>query len=186
MNHNIQSPRPFILSAPSGAGKTTVARHLIEGSPEIKQVITATTRPPRYDGEKDYIFLSEKEFHDLNQKKGLIEATQIFGHWYGTPYSQLTHILEKGCHALLIIDVQGALEIKKKINAVTIFLSPPSLGELERRMSKRGSETKEVQAMRLARAKQELAMISHYDYNVVNRSATDAAQEVRSIIFSHG
>ncbi|RTZ70259.1 MAG: guanylate kinase [Aquificaceae bacterium] len=175
----------YILSAPSGAGKTTVGNLLLKEIPHLERVITATTRSPR-EGEKhgiDYYFLSEEEFIRKIEKGEFLEWARIYKYYYGTPKSEVERILSQGKDALLIIDVQGAFQVKEKLpNAVSIFLLPPSFGELKKRLTLRGE--REIEE-RLEWAKREIPCAKHFDYVVVNDVLEKAVEEIKSIMLSN-
>ncbi|EAQ77415.1 guanylate kinase [Blastopirellula marina] len=163
-----------ILSGPSGSGKTTVVRKLLAlAEPRLKLSVSATTRPPRageVDGQ-DYHFLSTEEFQRRKAAGEFLETFEVFGngYWYGTPRSEVEDRLPQGISVLLEIDVDGAMEIVKQYPAaVTIFLSPGSHEELERRLRGRGTEPEETIQRRLAAAKRELAAMHQYKYQIVN------------------
>jgi len=175
----------YILSAPSGAGKTTVGNLLLREVPYLEKVITVTTRSPR-EGEKhgvDYYFLSEDEFLKKIEKGEFLEWARVYRYYYGTPKSEVERILSQGKDALLIIDVQGAFQVKEKFpNAVSIFLLPPSLGELKKRLTLRGE--REIEE-RLEWAKKEIPCAKHFDYVVVNNVLEKAIEEIKSIMLSN-
>ncbi|UUO05146.1 guanylate kinase [Blastopirellula sp. J2-11] len=163
-----------ILSGPSGSGKTTVVRKLLAlAEPSLKLSVSATTRPPRageVDG-KDYHFLSTDEFQRRQAAGEFLETFEVFGngYWYGTLRSEVENRLSEGISVLLEIDVDGAMEIVKQYPAaVTIFLSPGSHAELERRLRGRGTEPEATIQRRLAAAKRELAAMNQYKYQIVN------------------
>jgi guanylate kinase len=175
----------FILSAPSGAGKTTLYNGLKEIYPEIKLSVSCTTRARR-SGEvngRDYRFLSEHEFHTLRSREQFAEWAKVHDYFYGTPRKPLERNMRAGRDVLLDIDVQGARKIKKAYpQAVSIFLLPPSLGELKRRLAARGTDGNEMIRRRLANARGEIGEIMHYDYYVVNREVTEAVRVLSSIV----
>ena len=174
---------PIILSAPSGAGKTTVANELLKGK-KIARVITATTRAPRL-GEKDgrdYFFWSVADFEKAIKTKKMLEWAKVHVNYYGIPKSSLESVLKQGKCPLLVIDVQGAKTVKKLYkNAVTIFLTAPSVAELKRRIASRCDGTKNVN-VRLKTALKELKQIKNYDYLVINDNLKDCIAACRAIV----
>ena len=175
----------YILSAPSGTGKTTVGHRLLEEIPFLERVITATTRKPR-EGEKngvDYYFFSEEEFLKKIEEGFFLEWAKVYRYYYGSPKSEVERILSQGKDALLIIDVQGAFEVKRRLpNAVSIFLLPPSMEELKRRLLGRGE--REIEE-RLEWAKKEIPCAKHFDYVVVNDLLDRAVEEIKSIMIAN-
>lgn len=188
MNHKAASRgRLVIVSGPSGAGKTTVMKRVFaEVDVPLVASVSATTRPPRpgeVDG-RDYHFLSEKEFAYLRQKGEFLECVQVFGgHWYGTLIREVTPSLEAGKWIVLEIDVQGALSVVRRFpDALTIFVRPSSLEELQRRLRQRGTESEEAIQRRLARASEELAQAEWYRYQVINDNVDLAVEQIRQIL----
>ncbi len=175
----------FVISSPSGGGKTTICRKILSDSPDLAYSISVTNRHPR-SGEKegkDYFFISDKEFARRIEKGEFSEWAEVHGHCYGTPRSFLENSLSSGRDIILDIDVQGALRIKKEYReACLIFILPPSLKPLATRLKARGTDDKKEIEKRLARAKEELTFLKDYDYAVVNRSLSRAVEEVKSII----
>jgi guanylate kinase len=175
----------FILSAPSGAGKTTLYHELRKRYPEIKLSVSCTTRgrrPGEVDG-RDYRFISGRQFAAMKGRGEFAEWAEVHGNLYGTPRRPLDRGLRTGRDILLDIDVQGAREIKRRYpRAVSIFLLPPSLPELRRRLAARGTDNPQVIRRRLANAQGEMRQIIQYDYYVVNRKVGEAVGVLRGIV----
>ncbi len=184
---NISKGFVFILSAPAGTGKTTLVRMLSQEFPCIYESISCTTRPPRpgeIDG-KDYYFLSKKEFERKIDQGDFLEYAEVFGYYYGTSQIYVLEQQEMGKHVFLIIDTQGAMQLKKrKFPAVYIFLSPPSLEELKGRLIKRKTENREAIEKRLSWAQAEMEMMTNYDYHIVNDHLNQAYIVLRSIVIA--
>ncbi len=175
----------IVVSGPSGTGKGTVCGELLDSMPELAYSISATTRAPRageVDG-KNYYFLTKERFEELIAEGGFLEYANVYGNYYGTPLIKIQERLAEGNDILLEIDTQGALEVMKKCpDGLFIFLLPPSLGELERRIRGRGSETEESLKKRLGNAKAEIAIGEKYKYVVVNDTVKKAVARIKSII----
>jgi guanylate kinase len=162
----------FIVSGPSGAGKTTICRRALREIPDLEMSVSCTTRPPRpgeIDGQ-DYRFLSTAEFERMREAGEFAEWARVHDFLYGTPRQPIEARLAAGCDLLLDIDVQGARQIEERYaEAVSVFVSPPSVAELERRLRSRGTDPKAVVERRLERARAEMEELWRYDYLVVNR-----------------
>jgi len=175
----------FILSAPSGTGKTTLINRLTALFPEMLLSISCTTRERRA-GEvhgRDYRFIGTKKFSAMKAKGEFAEWAKVHGCLYGTPRSPLDRNIERGRDVLLDIDVQGARKIKRVYpQAVSIFLLPPSWRELEKRLALRGTDAKETIRRRLANARREIQEIMKYDYYVTNQQIRQAVQHLKSIV----
>ena len=175
----------FILSAPSGAGKTTLYNGLRRIHPEIELSVSCTTRrkrPGEING-RDYRFLSEEQFEQLRLRGEFAEWAKVHDYFYGTPKGPLERCIRAGRDILLDIDVQGARQIKKAFpKSVSIFLLPPSLRELKRRLAARGTDGKEIIRRRLANAQGEIGERIYYDYFVVNREIKDAVRKLSAIV----
>ena len=176
----------LVLSSPSGAGKTSIARSLLTRDKEINMSVSATTRPRR-PGEaegKDYYFVDEEKFKtDIN--KGLfLEYARVFDHYYGTPLGLVQKFLSSGCDVLFDIDWQGTQQIKAKArdDLVSIFVLPPSTAELEKRLITRAQDSAEVVAGRMARAADEMSHYPEYDYIIVNHDLDQSIDAVHTIL----
>ena len=176
----------FILSAPSGTGKSTVAGKLLQQLEGIRRVVTATTREPRPGEEPgvDYIFLSKEEFEKGIEEGRFLEYANVYGNYYGTPRDQVEKNLKEGYDSLLVIDVQGAFKIKSIYpDAVSVFLLPPSLEELKRRMIGRGYRDKNAQ-VRLETARGEIPCARKFDYIIINDFVDKAVEQLKSVILA--
>jgi guanylate kinase len=179
-------PRPFIvLSAPSGAGKTTIARKLAERNPNLQISISATTRPKRpleTDG-IDYFFLSDDEFSKNLKERNFLEHETVHGFRYGTLRTTLEKMAEEGKQIIFDIDVKGALSIKRlRPEAILIFIKPPSLAELRQRLKARQTETVQAIRKRLGRLKYEYQQADKFDHVVINDQLDRAVREIESLI----
>ena len=176
----------IVFSGPSGVGKGTV-RQEIFSSPDHKfeysvSMTTRAQRPGEVDG-KDYFFRSREEFEELIRNGQMLEYAEYVGNYYGTPLTYVNETLDKGIDVFLEIEVQGALQVKKKVpDAVFIFLTPPDLNELQERLVGRGTDSEEVIAQRIERAREEIALMSEYDYAIVNDEVPLAAERVKRVI----
>jgi guanylate kinase len=176
----------FILSSPSGAGKTTIARMLLDHDAEIACSVSVTTRPMR-PGEvegKDYFFVDQPTFDQMVEDSHFYEWAHVFGHSYGTPKAQIRAGLKAGQDFLFDIDWQGTQQLyqKAETDVVRVFLLPPSLEELNRRLVGRGTDSPEVIAARMARAQAEISHWDGYDYVVVNDDIDECFAKVRQIL----
>ena len=176
----------IVFSGPSGVGKGTV-RQEIFSTPDHKfeysvSMTTRAQRPGEVDG-KDYFFRSREEFEELIRNGQMLEYAEYVGNYYGTPLTYVNETLDKGIDVFLEIEVQGALQVKKKVpDAVFIFLTPPDLNELQERVVGRGTDSEEVIAQRIERAREEIALMSEYDYAIVNDEVPLAAERVKRVI----
>jgi len=177
----------FIVSAPSGAGKTSICKELIACIPALTLSVSYTTRPPR-PGEQegiDYFFISEEVFQEKIRKGELAEWAVVHGYYYGTPMEWLKSNIRLGNDILLDIDVQGAKNLKERFpQAVTIFILPPSWEVLERRLRDRMTDTPEEMQQRLNDAREEISHCREYDYIIINERLEEAIEQIRAIIIA--
>ncbi|KGR80410.1 guanylate kinase [Ureibacillus manganicus] len=176
----------IVLSGPSGVGKGTVRKELFsQPDTNYEYSVSMTTRKPR-EGEVDgvdYFFKSREEFEALIETGGLLEHAEFVGNYYGTPIEYVNETLDAGRDVFLEIEVQGAAQIREKApDALFIFLAPPSFSELQNRLINRGTETEDIIQKRIATAKEELEMMSLYDYVVENDEIQKACDKINSII----
>lgn len=181
----IEKGRLIVVSGPSGAGKSTVVFKAINGRDKMCFSTSVTSRKPRpgeVDG-RDYFFIDAEKFEQMVRNDELLEHAVYVGNYYGTPRKFVEDKLADGDSVFLDIEVQGARQVKEKMpDAIMIFLIPPSLGELKKRLESRGTETEETIKGRLARAREEYAEADFYDYIVVNDDIDAAANELLSIL----
>lgn len=176
----------FIVSAPAGTGKTTLVQRLVNEFPCVEMSVSYTTRKPR-PGEKEgvhYNFVTKEEFEKKIADNDFLEYATLYGNFYGTSQSWVSERLKKGKHVMLVIDTQGALQLLGKIEAAFIFIEPPSLEELRKRLNNRKTEPPEVIEERLAWAKKEIESGRHYDYRIVNDDLDTAYDVLRSILIA--
>ncbi|MFA5126116.1 MAG: guanylate kinase [archaeon] len=181
------SGKVFVFTGPSGAGKTTLAQVILKEMDSFQRIITYTTRGMR-EGEKDGIdsnFVSRKKFEQFIKDDKLLEHAIVYGNYYGSLRSDVEKIIASGKNVLFVVDVQGALTIKKKFSsAITIFVKTPSLQELRERLEKRALDSKEIIEKRLTTAEQELVLEGKFDFVVVNDVLLEAVARVKEIISS--
>ncbi|MCR5826519.1 MAG: guanylate kinase [Oscillospiraceae bacterium] len=183
----MQKGKMFIISGPSGVGKSTVLHELFKNREDLYFSISATTREPR-EGEEDgvhYHFISVQRFQELIDAEALLEYAEYVGNFYGTPKKYVDRAMNDGKDVILDIEVQGALQVKtKRPDTVRIFIAPPSWEELERRLTSRGTDSPEKVQKRLLRAKSELQTADVYDYFVINDSVENAVRELSAIMLA--
>jgi guanylate kinase len=176
----------FVLSSPSGAGKTTLSRMLLRADRNVELSVSVTTRPKRrgeVDG-RDYHFIDPGRFAAMVRSGGLLEWAEVFGHHYGTPRLPVLEALRSGRDVLFDIDWQGTQQLREKArdDLVSVFILPPSVRELERRLHRRAQDSKEIIGARMAKAAGEMSHWPEYDYVIVNSDKRLAFAEVRAIL----
>lgn len=185
MDSNIEhSGKLFIISGPSGAGKGTICQKLL-GDTKVELSVSMTTRSPR-PGEVDgvnYYFATREDFEKAIAEGGLLEYAEVYGNFYGTPKEKVIEKLSQGIDVVLEIDIQGALNVKTVYpNGIFIFILPPSMAELRKRITGRGSESEEAINLRLSQTLKEVSYIDKYDYCVVNGELEEAVSRVKAIV----
>lgn len=177
---------PIIVSSPSGAGKTTIVQAVLAQNKTLSRVVTATTREAR-TGEKDgvdYHFWTMKKFESAIKKRQMLEWAKVHTNYYGTPKKSVDTLIKKGICPILVIDVQGARIVRKAYkDAVSVFIIPPSLRELKKRILGRKDNTKDIE-VRLKTAKKEMQDIDKYDYALINDNLQQAIEKMQSIILA--
>ncbi|GAB4386696.1 guanylate kinase [Albidovulum sp.] len=176
----------IILSSPSGAGKSTLARRLMAWDPTLRFSVSATTRPPRpgeVDG-RDYVFRSRAEFEAMVEAGEMLEHAEVFGNLYGSPKAPVLAAMAEGCDTLFDIDWQGGQQIKQAMgdDVVSVFVLPPSIAELERRLRARGQDSPEVISSRMARSEAEISHWAEYDYVLINDDVDRAEADLETIL----
>ena len=177
----------FIISAPSGTGKTTLCKQLTVNLPGLWHSISYTTRKPRPGEEhgREYYFVAEKTFQEMTAKNEFVEWAHVYGNLYGTPWKSLTEKIDQGIDVLLEIDVQGAMQVKKRFeDAVSIFILPPSMTVLRSRLHNRASDTPEEIQRRLHKVKEEVWSYREYAYIVRNEDLSRSLRDLESIFWS--
>jgi guanylate kinase len=176
----------FILSSPSGAGKTTLAQELCKNNPHLSLSLSATTRPSRSSERNgvDYIFLNQEEFLQWKAEDKFVEWAEIFGHYYGTPYQSIKEVVDQGKDMLLVIDWQGTQQLQKRLknHIVTIFVLPPSQSELKERLIQRSQDSHGVIDKRMAVLDKEIGPWKGYDYTVINRDFRETVSWLQAIL----
>ncbi|RQD70332.1 MAG: guanylate kinase [Tindallia sp. MSAO_Bac2] len=175
----------MVISGPSGTGKGTLVKHLLKRNNKIQLSVSATTRKPR-PGEVDgvnYFFLNKNEFEEKLTHGEFLEHAEVYGNYYGTPKAFVENQLNRGHNVLLEIDIVGAMQIRKKFKeAVFLFIIPPSLEELQRRIENRGTETPEQMTKRMDSALEEIRELEQYDYVILNDDIDKATGLIESIV----
>ncbi len=179
----------YVISAPSGAGKTSLVRALIAARPNLQVSVSHTTRTPRpqeVEG-RDYYFVSPERFAEMVRQDAFLEHARVFDNWYGTGAQQLRERLDAGRDVLLEIDWQGARQVRRaRPDCISIFILPPSPAALEQRLRERRTDSAQTIARRLADARDDMSHYAEFDYVVVNDQFERAAQELAEILDGHG
>ncbi|MDC0149248.1 guanylate kinase [Rhodospirillales bacterium] len=176
----------LVLSSPSGAGKSTISRALLEKHPDLTMSVSATTRPMR-PGEvegKDYYFIDNAKFEDMVADGDFLEHAQVFDNYYGTPRPPVVKALEQGKDVLFDVDWQGTQQLRQNArdDLVSIFILPPSVEELERRLYTRGQDPEDVVKKRMAKATSEMSHWAEYDYIIINEAIEHSVRETEAIL----
>ena len=176
----------LVLSSPSGAGKTTIARLLLERDPNMTLSVSVTTRPKR-PGEvagKDYQFIDPDDFNLMVNRRELLEHAKVFDHYYGTPTGPVEELLSAGRDVIFDIDWQGTQQLSEnaRTDLVSVFILPPSTTELERRLRKRAQDPEEVVQARMAKAPNEMSHWAEYDYIIINQEVEESVAQVQAIV----
>jgi guanylate kinase len=181
--------RLFVIAAPSGAGKTTLVKSLLERNPELEFSVSFTTREKRVtevEG-RDYFFVDEARFHELQEQGELLESALVFGNHYGTGRGQVEEHLANGRHVILEIDWQGARQVRESMpDCVSIFILPPSREELERRLRDRRTDSDEVIARRLEEASSDMTHWDEFDFVIINDDLQRAVGQLEAVVRGHG
>ena len=178
----------LVLSSPSGAGKTSICKKILETEKNLVMSISYTTRPKRKSEEdgKDYFFVKKKKFDELQEKNFFVESALVFDHFYGTPKNFIENNIRKGKDILFDIDWQGAQKLVdySKNDIVSIFVLPPSNKILLERLKKRNEDSDEIVKKRMSKAKSEISHWIEYDYIIINHDISKSADEIKSILFA--
>lgn len=173
--------RLFVVSGPSGVGKGTLVAEVLKRLPNLHRAVTYTTRPPRpneRDGQ-DYHFVSMREFERLKEEGAFLEWAEVYGNFYGSPKHEVEQLRREGNDVVLVLDVQGALAVKRQCpDAILIFVEPPSLDELRQRLEERGTDPPDIIARRLAKAQEEMEQTIYFDHHILNDVLEHAVDEL--------
>ena len=193
MKDNLNTDRRgmmIVLSSPSGAGKTSLSRKLLEKNKNLFLSISFTTRPPRplEVNESDYFFVDEKKFIDMLNKDEFLEHAKVFDFYYGTPKKPVMNALKSGKDILFDIDWQGTQQLMNSVqdDLVKIFVLPPSAKELEKRLLKRNQDTDETVKNRMSKASDEISHYAEYDYIIINEDFDESLEKINSILIAEG
>ena len=193
MNNDLKNNRRgilFVLSSPSGAGKTSLSRKLLERNKNLFLSISYTTRPPRPGeiNESDYYFIDDGKFNEMLKRDEFLESAKVFDHYYGTPKSPIIAAIESGKDVLFDIDWQGTQQLMNSLqdDLVKVFVLPPSAKELEKRLLKRNQDTNKTVKDRMSKASNEISHYAEYDYIIINEDFEDSLVNIESILVAEG
>ncbi len=193
MNNDLKNHRRgilFVLSSPSGAGKTSLSRKLLERNKNLFLSISYTTRPPRPGeiNESDYYFIDDEKFNEMLKRNEFLESAKVFDHYYGTPKKPIIEAIESGKDVLFDIDWQGTQQLMNSLqdDLVKVFVLPPSAKELEKRLLKRNQDTDKTVKDRMSKASNEISHYAEYDYIIVNEDFEDSLVNIESILVAEG
>ena len=193
MNNNLNNERrgiTLVLSSPSGAGKTSLSRKLLERNKKLFLSVSCTTRPPRPGeiNESDYFFIEESKFNEMQKNNEFLESAKVFDHYYGTPKKPIMDALDSGMDILFDIDWQGTQQLMNSLqdDLIKVFVLPPSAKELERRLLQRNQDSDEIVKGRMSKASNEISHYAEYDYIIINENFEESLSKIESIIIAEG
>jgi len=193
MNNDLNNERrgiTLVLSSPSGAGKTSLSRKLLERSKKLFLSVSCTTRPPRPGeiNESDYFFIEESKFNEMQKNNEFLESAKVFNHYYGTPKKPIMDALDSGMDILFDIDWQGTQQLMNSLqdDLIKVFVLPPSAKELERRLLQRNQDSDEIVKGRMSKASNEISHYAEYDYIIINENFEESLSKIESIIIAEG
>ena len=193
MNNDLNNERrgiTLVLSSPSGAGKTSLSRKLLERNKKLFLSISCTTRPPRPGeiNESDYFFIEESKFNEMQKNNEFLESAKVFDHYYGTPKKPIMDALDSGMDILFDIDWQGTQQLMNSLqdDLIKVFVLPPSAKELERRLLQRNQDSDEIVKGRMSKASNEISHYAEYDYIIINENFEESLSKIESIIIAEG
>ena len=193
MNNDLNNERrgiTLVLSSPSGAGKTSLSRKLLERNKKLFLSVSCTTRPPRPGeiNESDYFFIEESKFNEMQRNNEFLESAKVFDHYYGTPKKPIMYALDSGMDILFDIDWQGTQQLMNSLqdDLIKVFVLPPSAKELERRLLQRNQDSDEIVKGRMSKASNEISHYAEYDYIIINENFEESLSKIESIIIAEG